>query len=172
MESFVLSLCALKCTFLVDKFGYTKMLMGGSAVAAFAMWFVGAFVKVSLSITASKVYMADISAGGYAAAMMIYIYAAAFCFLWAATPSRKVSRSVDLSVLFAVGLLGLSMREQEMFFESGCHLCLVWVCRETDLFLIFLRKLCRTRQSSLIKNFEVKIHNQLTLHHDFEGRKR
>jgi hypothetical protein len=70
----------------VDKFGRTKMLIWGSAVAAFAMWFIGAYVKISPSTAASKVTATNISAGGYTAAVMIYIFAVAFCFSWAGIP--------------------------------------------------------------------------------------
>jgi len=70
----------------VDRFGRTKMLMCGSVVSAFCMWFIGAYVKISPATAASEVTTINISAGGYAAATMIYIYAIGFCFSWAGIP--------------------------------------------------------------------------------------
>jgi hypothetical protein len=70
----------------VDRFGRMKMLMCGSVVSAFCMWFIGAYVKISPATVASKVTTTNISAGSYAAATMIYIYAIGFCFSWAGIP--------------------------------------------------------------------------------------
>ncbi|EHK99568.1 putative Quinate permease [Glarea lozoyensis 74030] len=65
----------------VDKFGRVNLLICGSVVAAFAMWFIGAYIKICPPATS-----AHISAGGYAAATMIYVFAIAFCFSWAGIP--------------------------------------------------------------------------------------
>jgi hypothetical protein len=50
------------------------------------MWFVGVYVKVSHQSAAGKITSDHISAGGYAAATMIYVFAVAFCFSWAGIP--------------------------------------------------------------------------------------
>ncbi|KAL5312883.1 hypothetical protein ACEPPN_019309 [Leptodophora sp. 'Broadleaf-Isolate-01'] len=70
----------------VDRFGRRKMLIGGSMVAAIAMWFIGAYVKLNPITTTSASNTSKIRAGGYATATMIYIYAVAFCFSWAGVP--------------------------------------------------------------------------------------
>lgn len=67
--------------FVVDRFGRTKMLIYGSALMSACMWYIGAYVMVSKP-TLSK----HISAGGYAACTLIYVYAIGFCFSWAGVP--------------------------------------------------------------------------------------
>lgn len=69
--------------FVVDKVGRTKMLIGGSIVMGFAMWFVGAYVKLAPTTSSSTQHL---SAGGYAAAVFIYIFAVGFCFSYAGIP--------------------------------------------------------------------------------------
>lgn len=58
------------------------MLIGGSIVMAFAMWFLGAYVKIAAPATST----ARLSAGGYAAAVFIYVFAVGFCFSYAGIP--------------------------------------------------------------------------------------
>lgn len=65
--------------YVVDRFGRTRTLMAGSAVMAFAMWFIGAYVKVASPGS-------QLNSGGYAAVAMIYIYAVGWCFSWAGIP--------------------------------------------------------------------------------------
>jgi Sugar (and other) transporter len=67
--------------YVVDRFGRTKMLIYGSVLMSACMWYIGAFVKISNPSSAEH-----ISAGGYAAATMIYVYAVGFCFSWAGVP--------------------------------------------------------------------------------------
>ncbi|KAF2171325.1 hypothetical protein M409DRAFT_18440 [Zasmidium cellare ATCC 36951] len=69
--------------FVVDKVGRTKMLIGGSIVMGFAMWFIGAYVKLAPTTSSSTQHL---SAGGYAAAVFIYIFAVGFCFSYAGIP--------------------------------------------------------------------------------------
>ncbi|KAF8856750.1 general substrate transporter [Acephala macrosclerotiorum] len=89
---------------LVDRIGRTKLLMSGGAVAAFAMWFLGVFVKLSPPLTTSTY----VTPAGEAAAAMIYIYAVAFCFSWAGIPFIYASeifplriRSVGMAICIA-----------------------------------------------------------------------
>jgi hypothetical protein len=75
--------------FIVDRFGRTKMLMYGSALMSACMWYIGAYVTVSSRSTAASAAEStstNISAGGYAACTLIYIYAIGFCFSWAGVP--------------------------------------------------------------------------------------
>lgn len=67
--------------YVVDRFGRTKMLMYGSALMSVCMWYIGAYIMVS-NPTSAK----GISAGGYAACTLIYVYAVGFCFSWAGVP--------------------------------------------------------------------------------------
>ncbi|KKP00379.1 hypothetical protein THAR02_07508 [Trichoderma harzianum] len=69
--------------FVVDRFGRTKTLMAGSAVMAFSMWFIGAYIKIAAPPASGPT---QITAGGYAAVVMIYIYAVGWCFSWAGIP--------------------------------------------------------------------------------------
>jgi hypothetical protein len=64
----------------MDRFGRTKSLMAGSAVMAFAMWFIGAYIKIAAP---SSTGSGPITPGGYAAVAMIYVYAVGWCFSWA-----------------------------------------------------------------------------------------
>ncbi|KAB8261836.1 general substrate transporter [Aspergillus pseudonomiae] len=70
---------------IVDRFGRTRMLIYGTALMAFCMWFIGAFVKLH-----ATTHHADadghISAGSYATAVFIFVYAVGFCFSWAGVP--------------------------------------------------------------------------------------
>jgi len=50
------------------------------------MWFIGAYVKIAHQPSTGKVVSNHISGGGYAAAVMIYVFAVAFCFSWAGIP--------------------------------------------------------------------------------------
>jgi len=68
--------------FVVDRFGRKKMLIGGAVVMGFAMWFLGAYVKLADPNEAG----ASLSAGGYAAAVFIYVFAVGFCFSYAGVP--------------------------------------------------------------------------------------
>ncbi|UKZ48227.1 hypothetical protein TrVGV298_002463 [Trichoderma virens] len=67
----------------VDRFGRTKTLMAGSAVMAFSMWFIGAYIKIAAPPASGST---QITAGGYAAVVMIYVYAIGWCFSWAGIP--------------------------------------------------------------------------------------
>ncbi len=67
--------------FVVDRFGRTKMLMYGSALMSVCMWYIGAYV-----MTTNPASSKHISAGGYAACTLIYVYAIGFCFSWAGVP--------------------------------------------------------------------------------------
>ncbi|KAB8269767.1 general substrate transporter [Aspergillus minisclerotigenes] len=69
----------------VDRFGRTRMLMWGSALMAFCMWFIGAFVKLHATTNHADV-KGHTSAGSYAAAVFIFVYAFGFCFSWAGVP--------------------------------------------------------------------------------------
>lgn len=60
--------------------------MANLSIQAFSMYFIGAYVKISPATVAVKGQTPSISAGSYAAAAMIYIYAVAFCFSWAGIP--------------------------------------------------------------------------------------
>ncbi|GAB1206358.1 hypothetical protein APSETT445_005043 [Aspergillus pseudonomiae] len=70
---------------IVDRFGRTRMLIYGTALMAFCMWFIGAFVKLH-----ATTHHADadghISVGSYATAVFIFVYAVGFCFSWAGVP--------------------------------------------------------------------------------------
>ncbi|KAI5196085.1 hypothetical protein AUEXF2481DRAFT_454884 [Aureobasidium subglaciale EXF-2481] len=68
--------------YVVDRFGRRKMLMGGAAVMATAMWFIGSYIKIA-NPTAHAV---GLTAGGYAAITFIYIFAVGFCFSYAGVP--------------------------------------------------------------------------------------
>lgn len=68
--------------FVVDRFGRKKMLIGGAVVMGFAMWFLGAYVKLADPDESG----AGLSAGGYAAAVFIYVFAVGFCFSYAGVP--------------------------------------------------------------------------------------
>ncbi|KXJ90087.1 general substrate transporter [Microdochium bolleyi] len=85
--------------YVVDRFGRTRTLMAGSAVMAFAMWFIGAYVKIaSPSTSASGGDTRHIDAGGYAAVTMIYIYAVGWCFSWAGIPWIYASEIFPLRI--------------------------------------------------------------------------
>ncbi|KAH8879377.1 general substrate transporter [Thozetella sp. PMI_491] len=64
----------------VDRFGRTRMLMGGGAIMAFALWFIGVYVKVASPGAGS------VDAGGYASIVMIYVYAVGWCFSFGGVP--------------------------------------------------------------------------------------
>ncbi|KAK6222906.1 hypothetical protein LQW54_000716 [Pestalotiopsis sp. IQ-011] len=68
--------------FVVDRFGRTRTLMIGGGIMAFAMWFIGAYIKIASPSTATNTAK-HIDGGGYAAIVMIYIYAIGWCFSWA-----------------------------------------------------------------------------------------
>ncbi|CZT10924.1 hypothetical protein WAI453_008003 [Rhynchosporium graminicola] len=68
---------------IVDRFGRTKLLIVGSALACIAMFSIGGIVKHN-PITANP--KPEISASGYGAAVMVYIFAVAFCISWAGIP--------------------------------------------------------------------------------------
>lgn len=84
--------------FVVDRFGRTKMLMYGSALMSACMWYIGGYV-MSSSPSSSK----HISAGGYAACTLIYIYAIGFCFSWAGVPW------IYCSEIFPLRIRGISV---------------------------------------------------------------
>ncbi|KAE8419692.1 general substrate transporter [Aspergillus pseudocaelatus] len=65
----------------VDCFGRTRMLILGSALMAVCMWFLGAFVKLHATTNHAD-DTGPISAGSYAAAVFIFVYAVGFCFSW------------------------------------------------------------------------------------------
>ncbi|KAE8366654.1 general substrate transporter [Aspergillus caelatus] len=69
----------------VDCFGRTRMLILGSALMAVCMWFIGAFVKLHATTNHAD-DTGPISAGSYAAAVFIFVYAVGFCFSWAGVP--------------------------------------------------------------------------------------
>ena len=85
-------------TFVVDRFGRTKMLMYGSALMSACMWYIGGYV-LSSNPSAAK----SISAGGYAACTLIYIYAIGFCFSWAGVPW------IYCSEIFPLRIRGIGM---------------------------------------------------------------
>ncbi|KAH8745746.1 general substrate transporter [Hyaloscypha finlandica] len=69
---------------IVDRFGRTKLLIVGSALAAVAMYSIGGIVKHNpISATAKP---AGVTASGYGAAVMVYVFAVAFCLSWAGVP--------------------------------------------------------------------------------------
>jgi hypothetical protein len=88
----LISVC-IAMIWVVDRFGRRKMLMAGSAVMSISMWYIGAFVKVA-NPSASE----EISAGGYAAATFIYIYAVGYCFSWAGIPWIYASEIFPLRI--------------------------------------------------------------------------
>jgi MFS family permease len=67
--------------YVVDRFGRRPMLLYGSALMAFCMWFIGADLKIANPVTNGHV-----GGAGYAACVMIYVYAVGFCFSWAGVP--------------------------------------------------------------------------------------
>ena len=75
--------------FIVDRFGRTRTLMIGSGVMAIAMWYIGAYVKVANPPTSGA---SHITGGGYAAVVMIYVYAVGWCFSWAGVSSFLIVR--------------------------------------------------------------------------------
>lgn len=82
----IVRLVAISITmyFIVDKFGRTNLLIVGSVIAAISMWSIGGIVKSHpISNTTKHV---PITASGYAAAVMVYIYAIGFCLSWAGIP--------------------------------------------------------------------------------------
>ena len=79
--------------FVVDRFGRTRMLMAGSAVMALCMYYVGAYTKVT-----DPANTPHVSSGGYAALVLIYIYAVGFCFSWAGIPWIYASEIFPLRV--------------------------------------------------------------------------
>jgi MFS family permease len=64
----------------VDRLGRRNMLMGGAAVMAFSMWFIGAYIKID------NPEDTGLNGGAYAAVVFIYIYAVGFCFSYAGIP--------------------------------------------------------------------------------------
>lgn len=78
--------------FVVDRFGRRKMLMGGAAVMAGAMWYIGAYEKL----------VPDTSEGippsGYVAIVMIYVFALGFCFSYAGVPWIYASEIYSMDV--------------------------------------------------------------------------
>jgi sugar porter (SP) family MFS transporter len=66
----------------VDRFGRTRMLIYGSALMSACMWYIGGYVMSSNPAASTK----HISAGGYVACTLIYVYAIGFCFSWAGVP--------------------------------------------------------------------------------------
>ncbi|KAG9656104.1 general substrate transporter, partial [Aureobasidium melanogenum] len=85
--------------YVVDRFGRRKMLMGGAAVMAIAMWFIGAYIKIANPAT----HTVGLSAGGYAAVTFIYIFAVGFCFSYAGVPW------IYCSEIFPLRIRGLGM---------------------------------------------------------------
>ncbi|EAQ87472.1 hypothetical protein CHGG_04091 [Chaetomium globosum CBS 148.51] len=65
----------------VDRFGRTRMLMIGAAAMAFALFFIGAYIKIGQPSA-----QGGVSAGGYASIVMIYIYAVGWCFSYGGVP--------------------------------------------------------------------------------------
>jgi hypothetical protein len=72
--------------FVVDRFGRTRMLIAGSALMSACMWYIGAYVTINPTTATSAKAPSHLSAGGIAAATLIYIYAIGFCFSWAGVP--------------------------------------------------------------------------------------
>ncbi|KAE8154424.1 general substrate transporter [Aspergillus avenaceus] len=70
----------------VDRFGRPRMLICGSVVMAFCMWFLGAFVKLHGTASKHAAPKDHIDPGSYAAAVFIFVYAVGFCFSWAGVP--------------------------------------------------------------------------------------
>lgn len=85
--------------YVVDRFGRRKMLMGGAAVMAIAMWFIGAYIKIANPAA----HTVGLSAGGYAAVTFIYIFAVGFCFSYAGVPW------IYCSEIFPLRIRGLGM---------------------------------------------------------------
>ncbi|ETS78442.1 hypothetical protein PFICI_10504 [Pestalotiopsis fici W106-1] len=83
--------------FVVDRFGRTTTLMVGSGIMACAMWFIGAYIKVA-SPSATANTAKHIDGGGYAAVVMIYIYAIGWCFSWAGIPWIYASEIFPLRI--------------------------------------------------------------------------
>lgn len=50
---------------------------------AFAMWFIGSYIKIAAPQSSGS---SEITPGGYAAVVMIYVYAVGWCFSWAGIP--------------------------------------------------------------------------------------
>lgn len=103
--------------FVVDRFGRTRTLMIGGGIMvspitsawmqtnetdqadiqAFAMWFIGAYIKIA-SPSAATDTAKHIDGGGYAAIVMIYIYAIGWCFSWAGVPWIYASEIFPLRI--------------------------------------------------------------------------
>ncbi|CAM1505180.1 Fc.00g108170.m01.CDS01 [Cosmosporella sp. VM-42] len=84
--------------FVVDRFGRTRTLMGGSAVMAFEMWYIRAYIKIAAPPTSTTSEEAHITARGYSAVVMIYVYAVGWCFSWAGIPWIYASENFPLRI--------------------------------------------------------------------------
>ena len=73
MVRFIATLIAMMC--FTDRFGRKSMIVVGGSLMAVCMWIVGALTK-----TYPPVAGASISAGQYAAIVLIFVWAVAFCF--------------------------------------------------------------------------------------------
>ncbi|EME88733.1 uncharacterized protein MYCFIDRAFT_185295 [Pseudocercospora fijiensis CIRAD86] len=78
--------------FVVDRFGRRKMLMGGAAVMAIAMWYIGAYEKLVPDTPGG------IPPAGYAAIVMIYVFSLGFCFSYAGVPWIYASEIYSMDV--------------------------------------------------------------------------
>lgn len=56
--------------------------MIGAAIMLVGMWFIGAYIKIAAPSSSTS----ELTAGGYAAVTMIYIYAIGYCFSYAGIP--------------------------------------------------------------------------------------
>lgn len=93
--------------FVVDRVGRTKMLMGGAVVMLVAMWFIGAYIKISDPTASSS--SGGLDPAGYAAITFIYVFAVGFCFSYAGIPWIYCSeifplriRSVGVAICVAI----------------------------------------------------------------------
>lgn len=71
--------------FVVDLFGRTRLLMVGGAIAAAAMWIIGACVKIS-GPPATDGASHSLSAEGIASIVFIYVFTIGYCFSYAGIP--------------------------------------------------------------------------------------
>lgn len=80
--------------YFVDRFGRRSMLMIGSAIMLLGMWFIGAYIKIAAPSAANS----ELTASGYAAVTMIYIYAIGYCFSFAGIPWIYASEIFPLQI--------------------------------------------------------------------------
>ncbi|OIW32719.1 MFS quinate transporter QutD, partial [Coniochaeta ligniaria NRRL 30616] len=91
--------------FLVDRLGRRTLLLGGSVVMAFSLFFVGIYVRVA-GVAGTGTNEVSITSGGIAACAFIYIYVVGYMASFAGIPYILSSETVPIHVRAISSTLG------------------------------------------------------------------